>query len=117
MGIADVEREENKRYDDALAILKTAAPNQLPTLGLTKWRPVVGEDHLIDPQTIYLLQRACQQGDYDLFQEYSAHVHRAGRAVRLRDLRRAERDPAARRWRLTRWRVRAKSCGALTPAP
>lgn len=86
MGITDVEREENKRYDDALAILKTAAPNQLPTLGLTKWRPVVGEDHLIDPQTIYLLQRACQQGDYDLFQEYSAHVHRAGRAVRLRDL-------------------------------
>ena len=86
MGIADVEREENKRYDDALAILKTAAPNQLPTLGLTKWRPVVGEDHLIDPQTIYLLQRACQQGDYDLFQEYSAHVHQAGRAVRLRDL-------------------------------
>ena len=86
MGIADVEREENKRYDDALAILKTAAPNQLPTLGLTKWRPVVGEDHLIDPQTIYLLQRACQQGDYDLFREYSAHVHRAGRAVRLRDL-------------------------------
>ena len=86
MGIADVEREENKRYDDALAILKTAAPDQLPTLGLTKWRPVVGEDHLIDPQTIYLLQRACQQGDYDLFQEYSAHVHRAGRAVRLRDL-------------------------------
>ena len=86
MGIADVEHEENKRYDDALAILKTAAPNQLPTLGLTKWRPVLGEDHLIDPQTIYLLQRACQQGDYDLFQEYSAHVHRAGRAVRLRDL-------------------------------
>ena len=86
MGIADVEREENKRYDDALAILKTSAPNQLPTLGLTKWRPVLGEDHLIDPQTIYLLQRACQQGDYDLFQEYSAHVHRAGRAVRLRDL-------------------------------
>ena len=86
MGIADIECEENKRYDDALAILKTAAPNQLPTLGLTKWRPVVGEDHLIDPQTIYLLQRACQQGDYDLFQEYSAHVHRAGRAVRLRDL-------------------------------
>ena len=86
MGIADVEREENKRYDDALAILKTAAPNQLPTLGLTKWRPVVGEDHLIDPQTIYLLQRACQQGDYDLFREYSAHVHRVGRAVRLRDL-------------------------------
>ena len=86
MGVADVQREENKRYDDALAILKTAAPNQLPTLGLTKWRPLDGEDHLIEPQTIYLLQKACQQGDYDIFREYSDMVHRPGRAVRLRDL-------------------------------
>ena len=86
MDIADVEREENKRYDDALAILKTAAPNQLPTLGLTKWRPVVGEDHLIDPQTIYLLQHACREGNYEMFKEYSDHLHQEGRAIRLRDL-------------------------------
>ncbi len=86
MGIADVQREENKRYDDALAILKSAAPGQLPSLGLTKWRPLAGEDHLIEPQTIYLLQKACQQGDYGIFREYSDLVHRPGRAVRLRDL-------------------------------
>ena len=89
MGVAEVQLEQDKRYDDALALLKSPAPDQLPSLGLTKWRPLGGEDHLIDPQTIYLLQRACQDGedgDYELFKQYSARVHRTGRAVRLRDL-------------------------------
>ncbi len=31
MGVADVEREQNERYDAALAILKSPAPDQLPT--------------------------------------------------------------------------------------
>ena len=87
--VGDVQDELDRRYDDALALDRTPAPDQLPTLGLTKWRPLGGEDHLIDPQTIYLLQHACQDGkdgDYELFKEYSARVHRAGRAVRLRDL-------------------------------
>ena len=89
LSIADVQREQNTRYDDALALDRRPAPDQLPSLGITKWRPLGGEDHLIDPQTIYLLQHACQDGedgDYELFKEYSARVHRAGRAVRLRDL-------------------------------
>ena len=86
MGVEDVEREQNERYDAALAILKSPAPDQLPTLGLTKWRPLGGEDHLIDPQTVYLLQTACREDSYDTFKEYSACLHRTGRAVRLRDL-------------------------------
>ena len=86
MGVEDVEREQNERYDAALAILKSPAPDQLPTLGLTKWRPLGGEDHLIDPQTVYLLQTACREDSYETFKEYSARLHRTGRAVRLRDL-------------------------------
>ena len=86
MGVEDVEREQNERYDAALAILKSPAPDQLPTLGLTKWRPLGGEDHLIDPQTVYLLRTACREDSYDTFKEYSARLHRTGRAVRLRDL-------------------------------
>ena len=86
MGVAQVEAEQDKRYDDALALAKTAAPGELPSLGLTKWRPVGGESHLIDPETIYLLQTACREGDYGTFKEYSAHTHPAGRAIRLRDL-------------------------------
>ena len=86
LGVADVQREENQRYDDAVAILASPAPDQLPSLGLTKWRPLGGEVHLIDPETIYLLQHACQKGDYETFKEYSAHIHPKDRAIRLRDL-------------------------------
>ena len=86
LGVADVEREQNERYDKAIAIDRAPSPDQLPSLGLTKWRPLDGEEHLIDPQTVYLLQRACREGDYQLFKEYSAYVHRPGRAVTLRDL-------------------------------
>ncbi len=83
---ADLQRELDVRHDAALALAKGPAPDQLPTLGLTKWRPVGGEEHLIDPKAIYFLQRACREGDYGLFREFSRWVHRPGRAVTLRDL-------------------------------
>ncbi len=84
--LADLQRDQDARYDRALAWRRGPAPDQLPSLGLTKWHPVGGEDHLIDPQAIYLLQRACREDDAALFEEYSARLHRPGRAVRLRDL-------------------------------
>ncbi len=33
-----------------------------------------GEEHLYNPETIYMLQRACREGDYELFKEYSAKI-------------------------------------------
>ena len=81
----DLQREFDARRAAATGLAASPAPDQLPTLGLTKWRPA-GEEHLIDPKAIYLLQRACREGDYGLFKEYSAWVHRPGRAVTLRDL-------------------------------
>ncbi|OUP09215.1 glutamate synthase large subunit [Collinsella sp. An2] len=86
LGVNDVERELRERVDDADKIASSPAPSELPSLGLTKWRPLGGEDHLIDPQTIYLLQKACREDDPDLFATYSERLHRTGRAVRLRDL-------------------------------
>ena len=83
--VADLQRELDARAAAARAQAASPAPDQLPTLGLTKWRPG-GEEHLIDPKAIYLLQRACHEGDYGLFKEFSAWVHRGGRAVTLRDL-------------------------------
>ena len=86
LGVNDVQRELSERYDAARALTKTPAPDQLPTLGLTKWRPQGGEEHLIDPKAVYLLQHACREGSYEEFKEFSAWVHRPGRAVTLRDL-------------------------------
>ena len=84
--LADLQCELEQRFDAAQALLESPAPEQLPTLGLTTWRPQGGEDHLIDPAVIYTLQRACREGNFELFRTYSDLVHRPGRAVRLRDL-------------------------------
>ncbi|OUO35622.1 glutamate synthase large subunit [Olsenella sp. An290] len=81
----DLQRALAERRAEARAVAASRAPDQLPTLGLATWRPA-GEEHLIDPKAIYLLQRACREGDYGLFKEYAAWVHRPGRAVTLRDL-------------------------------
>lgn len=86
MGLTELEQDLNRRYDAAVAIQRSAAPGELPTLGLTTWRPLGGEDHLIDPQTIYLLQRAVRTDSAEDFAAYSDRLHRPGRAVRLRDL-------------------------------
>ena len=86
LGVEGVQRELNERYDKAIALDKTPAPDQLPSLGVTSWRPIDGEEHLINPQTIYLIQRAVREGDYGMFKEYSAACHVPGRAVTLRDL-------------------------------
>ncbi len=83
---SDVERECNERYDEAEAQLRSPAPDQLASSGITKWRPLGGEEHMITPKVIYLLQRACREGSYDTFKEYSAELHHAGRCIVLRDL-------------------------------
>ena len=86
LDVDGVERELNERFDAACAMGVSPAPNALPSLGLTKWRPQGGEDHLIDPDTVYLLQQAVRTDSYDTFLAYSEHLHRPGRAVRLLDL-------------------------------
>ncbi len=86
LGIGDVQRECDERQARALALSKTPSPDQLPSSGITKWRPLGGEGHLINPLVINLLQRAVRENNPDLFDEYSAAVHPEGRTVTLRDL-------------------------------
>ena len=40
LGVEGVQRELNERYDKAIALDKTPAPDQLPSLGVTSWRPI-----------------------------------------------------------------------------
>ncbi len=84
--VDDVERECNERYDEAEALTQSPSPDQLPSSGLTKWRPLGGESHMITPQVIYLLHRAVRENSYDLFKEYSKALHPKGRSIVLRDL-------------------------------
>jgi glutamate synthase (ferredoxin) len=49
-----------------------------------------GEEHLITPEVINLLQRAVRANDSKLFDKYSHAVHPSGRTIVLRDLLRFE---------------------------
>ncbi len=63
--------------------------SEIPTLdagGEYQWRKD-GEAHLLSPETIHLLQRATQEGDYELYKQYSAKMNQQGKEFfRLRDL-------------------------------
>mgnify|MGYP002236438198 FL=1 len=65
----------------------TARPHRnLRTGGEYKWRRT-GEDHLNDPEAIFLLQQSTQRGDYDMFKKYSAHINdTSNRLMTLRGL-------------------------------
>lgn len=85
MTIDDLQHECDLRYVAALEQAQSPSPDQLPSSGLTAWRPN-GEEHLITPQVITLLQRAVRENNPYLFAEYSEAIHKPGRAVVLRDL-------------------------------
>ncbi len=86
LDVDDVQRECDERQLLVQALRTSPSPDQLPSSGLTSWRPLDGEEHLINPLTINLLQRAVRENSPELFEEYSASVHKEGRAVVLRDL-------------------------------
>ncbi len=86
LSIDDVQRECDERRRGMLALAHSPAPGQLPSSGITAWRPVGGEEHIITPEVVHLLQRAVREDDFDLFMEYSHALHPQGRTVQLRDL-------------------------------
>ena len=86
LDVTDVERECNERYDEVEAQKASPAPSQLPSSGITKWRPLGGEEHIITPQVVYLLHRSVRENDPELFRQYSEALHPKGRAIVLRDL-------------------------------
>ncbi|MEL7082927.1 MAG: glutamate synthase large subunit [Cyanobacteria bacterium J06597_1] len=54
--------------------------------GEYQWRKD-GEEHLLNPQTIHLLQQAVRQGDYELYKQYAAQINGRGKQYfRIRDL-------------------------------
>ena len=85
LDLEGVQREVDERQRLAAALAHEATMSSLPSSGITKWRPGT-EEHLITPEVIYLLRRACREGDYGVFHEYTRAVHRPGRTIVLRDL-------------------------------
>ena len=85
LSIDDLQREAYAKYDAGATLAASPAPNQLANAGITQWRPD-GEDHLIDPPTIFALQTAARTGSRQAWDAYTALVNRPGRAITLRNL-------------------------------
>ncbi len=82
--VDDVQRECDERARAVLAA-GAARPEKLPALGLGMWRKG-GEEHLVTPKAVELLQRSVREGDFELFEDYSRELHPEGRVLQLRDL-------------------------------
>lgn len=87
IGLEEIAQEVANRH--ALAYPSPATVNahvMLPTEGAYKWRRT-GEDHLNDPEAIFLLQQSTARGDYNMFKHYSAHINdTSNRLMTLRGL-------------------------------
>ena len=86
-GLDDLAEEVAIRHRVAYPNQWTATPHRtLRTGGEYKWRRT-GEEHLNDPEAIFLLQQSTQRGDYGMFKQYSAHINdTSNRIMTLRGL-------------------------------
>ena len=68
IGLDEIAKETDMRMQDAFD--KSELQSGLETGGNYQWRKD-GEYHMFNPKTIYSLQKAVRQGDYNLFKDYS----------------------------------------------
>jgi len=73
IGLEEIEAENQMRHDSAF---NEASPytNTLEVGGYFQCKDD-GEIHLYNPESIYLLQKACREGNYALFKEYSKRIN------------------------------------------
>lgn len=85
IGIEEIEKETKKRHN--IAFEGVGIDNITLDSGSSfNWRKN-GEHHLFNPESIYILQRACRQGNYELFKKYSNLINdQSERMTTLRGL-------------------------------
>ena len=66
--LSHIDKEAQLRHDKAFNPLTKV--DALEPGGDYKWRRN-GEHHMFNPKSIYLLQKACREGDYKLFKEFT----------------------------------------------
>ncbi|AUD91246.1 glutamate synthase large subunit [Bifidobacterium breve] len=87
VGLDEIAEEVAIRHRVAYPNQWSASPHRnLRTGGDYKWRRT-GEDHLNDPEAIFLLQQSTHRGDYQMFKKYSHHINdTSNRLMTLRGL-------------------------------
>lgn len=83
IGLEEIAEENRMRHESAYD-LASPFTDTLESGGLFQCKDD-GEIHLYDPETIYMLQRACREGNYTLFKSFSEKIS-GGKVVTLRNL-------------------------------
>ncbi len=85
MGFDDLALEIWARHDVAFRNDEKKSP-RLALGGIYQWRRR-GEAHLLNPETIHLLQHSTSRNRYDLFKKYAAQInHQQEKAITVRSL-------------------------------
>lgn len=79
----DIQREAVIKYEEAMKADADNLPETLESCGDTRFR-TGKEEHLYDPMSIYLLQKAVRSGDYKAYKEYSRRFNEGGIRSTLR---------------------------------
>ena len=83
--LKDIERNVDRLHTMAFDPLGLSVDDSLDSRGSHKFRSGQ-EEHLYNPQTIYLLQQAVRTGDYQLYKQYSKLINEEMSPVNLRGL-------------------------------
>ena len=83
--IKDIERQVDELHTKAFDPLGLNVDLTLDSAGSHKFRSGK-EEHLYNPQTIHLLQRATQTGNYEIFKQYTDAITKEERGINLRGL-------------------------------
>ena len=84
-GIKEIEETVDALHSSAFDPLGLDTNLALTSIGAHKFRSGK-EEHLYNPQTIYLLQQATRRGDYNLFKQYTACLEDETKPFHLRGL-------------------------------
>ncbi len=73
IGLEEIHKENQLRHESAYA--DNSPYNDTLETGGTFQSKADGEEHLYNPETIYLLQKACRSGDYSIFKSFSKKIN------------------------------------------
>ena len=85
ISLKDMELQMDELHSKAFDPLGLEVDLTLDSTGGHKFR-AGQEDHLYNPATLYLLQKAVRTGDYQCYRQYAAEVNRQDRETNLRSL-------------------------------
>ncbi len=85
ISIDDISRYTDDLHTSAFDPLGLDTDMEIESSGSHKMRSGK-EEHLYTPQTIHLLQQAARTGNYEMFKQYSAAVHKEDRHMNIRSL-------------------------------